>query len=100
MTYAGCECTCSLTPGGKIASRTRTRSFSNLTRIVLELTTAGSCAYAGITKMPTGNATVIAKMMRDRIGITMASVESIATRYRAEVARVKCWEIADAHRDD
>ena len=62
-----------LVPGGKIASRTRTRSFSNLTRIVLELTTAGSCAYAGVTQRPTGNATVIAKMIRDRIGTTMAS---------------------------
>ncbi len=46
---------------------------SNLTRIVLELTTAGSCAYAGVTQRPTGNATVIAKMIRDRIGTTMAS---------------------------
>src|SRR6266404_4861819 len=39
-------------------------------RIVLELTTAGSCAYAGVTQKPTANAAVIAKTMRDRIGIS------------------------------
>src|SRR5262249_1762546 len=31
---------------GSVASRTRTRSFSNVTLIVLALTTAGSCAAA------------------------------------------------------
>src|SRR3982751_4575623 len=46
MTCAGCEWTCSLAPGGSVASSTRTRSFSNLTRVVLALTTAESCADA------------------------------------------------------
>src|SRR5262245_56658806 len=46
MTYAGCECMCSFAPGGSVASRTRTRSFSNVTLIVDALTMAGSCAEA------------------------------------------------------
>src|SRR5215472_15710695 len=69
MTYTGWECTCSLTPGGKIASSTRTRSFSNRTRIVLEFTTAGSCAYAACGRKPSDTATATRKMIKIRLRI-------------------------------
>src|SRR5437868_9933868 len=46
-------------PGGRVASSTRTRSFSNFTLIVLELTTAGSCPGA-----EESNANVAARIIK------------------------------------
>src|SRR5262249_51166458 len=54
----GCEWGCSFAPGGRVASSTRTRGFSNLTLIVFALTTAGSCAAA--TRRPATSSTAAA----------------------------------------
>jgi hypothetical protein len=46
----------------------------------LELTMAGSCPHPGVTHAPKVNTVVKAKMIKNRIRITVVAVQSIATR--------------------